>query len=92
MNSEGVCKEIGGELQDMAGWLAGGELSPEEYRRWVTMMEERKLKNFGLKLNSSVSEDKMVHFTLRFVETDELCLSMDVDPFTGAMTVQPTCV
>ena len=75
----------------MAGWLAGAGLSPEQYRLGLTRLEERKLKRFGLKLSSSVSEEGVVHFTLRFAETEELCASMDVDPATGAVSVQPTC-
>jgi hypothetical protein len=44
-----------------------------------------------LKLTSSTSEHGKVHFTLRFVETEEFCASMDVDPATGEMTVQRAC-
>ena len=88
---EEVCKEISGELQDMARWLSGGGLSPEQFRLGLTRLEDRKLKRFGLKLSSSVSADGVVHFTLRFAETDELCASMDVDSMTGELTVQPAC-
>ena len=86
-----VCKELSGELQDMARWLSGGGLSPEQFRLGLTRIEDRKLKRFGLKLSSSASEDGVVHFTLRFAETDELCASMDVDSMTGELTVQPAC-
>ena len=86
-----ICKEISGELQDMAKWLAGDNLSPEHYRLAVARLEDRKLKRFGLKLNSAVSEDGLVHFTLRFANTDEICSSIDVAPETGEMTVQHSC-
>lgn len=75
----------------MAHWLAGGGLSPEQFRLGLTRLEERKLKRFGLKLSSSVSEDRVVHFTLRFTDSDELCSSMDVDPMTGKLAMQMGC-
>ena len=86
-----ACKEISGELEDMARWLSGGGLSPEQFRMSLTRLEAQKLKRFGLKLSSLVSEDRVVHFTLRFSDTDELCASMDVDPMTGKLTTQPAC-
>jgi hypothetical protein len=86
-----ICQEISGELQDMARWLSGGDLSPEQYRLGLTRLEDRKLKRFGLKLSSAVGDDGVVHFTLRFKDTGELCASMDVDPMTGKMSIQPAC-
>lgn len=91
MDHEQVCQEISGELQDMARWLSGGGLSPEQFRLGLTRLEDRKLKRFGLKLGSSVSEDGVVHFSLRFADTEELCASMDVNPVTGKLTIQPGC-
>lgn len=86
-----ICGEISGELQDMARWLSGGGLSPEQFRLGLTRLEDRKLKRHGLKLSSMASEDGVVHFTLRFSDTEELCVSMDVDPMTGTLAVQPAC-
>ena len=91
INHDEVCKEIAGELKDMAGWLAGGGLSPEQFRLGLTRLEDRKLKRFGLKLSSFVSDDGVVHFSLRFADTDELCASLDVDPMTGKLAMQPAC-
>lgn len=92
IDHEEVCKEISGELQDMARWLSGDGLSPDQYRLGLSRLEERKLKRFGLKLSSSFSEDDgMVHFSLRHSDNDELCVSMDVDPMTGKLTTQPAC-
>lgn len=91
MDHEQACEEISGELQDMARWLSGGGLSPEQFRLGLTRLEERKLKRFGLKLNSSVSDDGVVHFSLRFADTEELCASMDVNPLTGKLAIQPAC-
>jgi hypothetical protein len=91
MDHDQICKEISGELRDMAGWLAGGGLSPEQFRLGLTRLEDQKLKRFGLKLSSFVSEDREVHFSLRFADTDELCASMDVDPLTGELAMQPAC-
>ena len=87
-NHDEVCKEISGELQEMAGWLTGGGLSPEQFRLGLTRLEDRKLKRFGLKLSSFVSDEGVVHFTLRFADTDELCASMNVDPMTGEVVMQ----
>lgn len=86
-----ICREISGELEDMARWLSGGKLSPEQFRLAVMRLEHRKLQRFGLKLSSTVSSDRVVHFSLRFAETDELCASMDVDPMTGKLAMQMTC-
>lgn len=86
-----ICKEISGELEDTARWLSRGELSADQFRLAVARLEHQKLKRFGLKLSSSVSDGHVVHFTLRFADTDELCASMDVDPETGKIAVQPTC-
>ena len=91
MDHDQACKEISGELQDMAGWLAGDGLSPEQFRLGLTRIEDQKLKRFGLKLSSFVSEDGEVHFTLRFSDTNELCASMDGDSVTGKRAVQPAC-
>ena len=88
---EQICQEISGDLQDMARWLSGDGLSPEQFRLGLTRLEDRKLKRFGLKLSSAVFEDGTVHFTLRFAESDELCASMDVDPLTGKLSVLPAC-
>lgn len=90
-NHDDICKEIAGELEEMARWLSGGELSPERFRLSLGSLEAQKLKRFGLKLRSLVSDDGMVHFTLRFAETDELCASMDVDPITGKLSTQLAC-
>jgi len=75
----------------MARWLCGGGLSPEQFRLGMARIEERKLKRFGLKLSSSTTEDGLVHFTLRFAQSDEFCASMEVDPDTGDMSVQRSC-
>ena len=86
-----ACREIAGELCDAAGWLAGGGLSAEDFRRTLATLEARKLARFGFTLASAVSEGPMVHFSLRFAETGELCASMDVDIDTGAISLQSTC-
>ena len=89
--SQEICKEISGEVEDMARWLAGGGLSPEQFRLALSRLEDRKLKRFGLILSSSISEDSLVHFTLRFAGTEEFCASMNVNSATGAMTIQRSC-
>jgi len=91
MKHDEVCEEISADLQEMARLLAGGGLSPEQFRLGLTRLEDRKLKSCGLKLSSLVSEDGTVHFNLRFADSGELCASMDVDPVTGKLAIQPVC-
>lgn len=91
MNHDEICKELSGELRDMARWLSKGELGPDQFRLLLSTLEKRKLKHFGLKLSSSVSEEGVVHFSLRFAESDELCASMDVNPITGELSTQLAC-
>lgn len=78
------------ELRDVAGWWAGGGLSPEDFRAMVAEFEARKMVRHGLRLSSATSPDGLVHFTLRHVTTGELCASMEVDPMTGEVEVQHT--
>ncbi len=91
MDHAEICKEIAGELEDMARWLSGGELSPGQFRSLLNALEKKKLERFGMKLSSEISIDGVVHFSLRFAENDELCASMDVDPITGKLTTQLAC-
>ena len=91
LNHEEICKELSGELQDMAKWLSRGDLNPDQFRALLNTLEKKKLERFGMKLSSSLSEGGMVHFSLRFAEGNELCASMDVNPVTGEMTTQMTC-
>jgi hypothetical protein len=86
-----TCHEISAEVMDMAGWLSGGDLSPEQFRLALARMEHRKLKRFGLAMTTSTSGAGMVHVTLRFEETGEFCASMDIDPITGDTTIQRAC-
>ena len=91
MNHEEICKELSGELEDMAKWLSRGELGPSQFRSLLNTLEKKKLERFGMKLSSTISIDGVVHFSLRFVEADELCASMDVDPITGKLSTQLAC-
>ena len=91
MNHDEICKEIAGELGDMAKWLSRGDLSPGQFRSLLNTLEKRKLERFGMKLSSTVSIDGVVHFSLRFAEANELCASMDVDPISGKLSTQLAC-
>lgn len=91
MSHEEICKEISGELEDAARGLSGGVIDPEQFRVLVSILEQQKLKRFGMKLSSTVAADGVVRFSLRFADTDELCASMDVDPETGKLTTQIAC-
>lgn len=88
---EELCHELTGELADMVTWLADADMTPENFARTISVFEARKLQRFGFKLNSSVSHQH-VHFSLRRADSGELCASMDVDPTTGEMTIQHTCL
>lgn len=83
-----ICEEISGELEDIARWLSGGELSPGQFRLLLNTLEKKKLERFRMKLTSAISIDGVVHFSLRFAETDELCATMDVDPISGKLTTR----
>lgn len=87
-NPEESYRELSDELQDTARWLSGGGLSPEQFRWGVTLLKDRKLQRFGLKITSGVSGDGLVHFTLRFAASGEFCSSMNVDSATGEITTQ----
>lgn len=87
---EDTCREMAGELCDMARWWAGGGLTPEQFSASVAELERRKLARQGFRLSSAISEDGMVHFSLRHAATGELCASLDVDPKTGKLEVQHT--
>lgn len=93
MNSiETICHEMAEELCDVAGWLATGELTPQQYRAAVVEFEARKLARHGLLMSSALSDNGLVHFTLRQADTGEICASLDVDPKTGKLEIQHTTV
>jgi len=89
---ETICHEIAEELSDVAGWMSGGVMNPEQFRVAVANLEARKLANNGFKLSSSVSEQGIVHFSLRHADTGDLCASLDVDPKTGKLEIRHTTV
>ena len=70
LHSEETCREIAGELTDVVSWLSGEGLNPEDFRRTVVTLEARKHQRYGFVLSSSVSDDRLVHFTLRRAEAD----------------------
>jgi hypothetical protein len=82
---------MAGELHDIATWLSDGSLTPEQFRKTVVIFESKKLARFGFKLESALSGDSLVHFSLRTAKTGELCASMDVDAHTGEIVIQRTC-
>lgn len=84
-------REMAEELKDIAGWLAGGGSTPEQFARAVCEFERRKLTRLGFTLSSAVSEGPIVHFSLRVAESGELCASMDVNPETGDIDMQFAC-
>jgi len=52
---EEICKELAGELTDIASWLADGELTPEQFLSTVAAFEVKKLQRFGLRLSRPIS-------------------------------------
>ena len=83
-----VCEEMSGELEDAARWLVAGGLSPRQFCSLLMALEAKKHERFGLKLSIAVSLDGVVHLSLRFAESGELCASMDVDPVSGKAVTQ----
>jgi hypothetical protein len=86
-----LCCEMAGEVRDIISWLAHPEAHPEQLARAVIEFERRKLARFGFYLSGAISAGSIVHFSLRHADTGELCASMDVDPYTGAVEIQPAC-
>ena len=84
-------REIAEELKDVAQWMSGEGMSPQQFRVAVTLLEKQKLLRYGLTLSSEISPGPTVHFSLRFADTGELCASMDVDPETGDAEMQIAC-
>ncbi len=91
MTHEEICAEIAEDLESMARWLSSGELSPGQFRSLLGVLERKKLERFGMKLASSISVGGVVHFTLRFADTGELCATMDVDPIGGKLSTKLAC-
>lgn len=91
MTADEICKEISGELESAVRGLSGGVLDPEQFRSLVEELERQKIKRHGFKLQSGVDDDRIVHFTLRFADTGELCSSMDIDPETGKLVTHDAC-
>jgi hypothetical protein len=86
-----IYREITGELRDVARWFSGGGISPEQFRRSVEVFEAAKLERFGFRLSSEISKDGKVHFSLRAVESGELCACVEVNPATGEAGVHYAC-
>jgi len=90
MTADQICQEISGELEDAARGLSGGMLDPEQFRSLVEELERQKLNRHGFKLQSQVI-GSIVHFSLRFADTNEVCANMDVNPETGKLVRQKGC-
>lgn len=86
-----VCKEISAELEDAARSLARRLIVPEQFRAMVEGVERQNLMRHGFKLSSSIAESGLVHFTVRYADTDEICTIMDVDPETGSLVKRQGC-
>jgi len=91
IDPEAVCREISGELKEIATWLADGRMSAPQLAATISALEERKVKRFGLTLHARVSEDDHALFSLRYAGTGELCASMNIDAETGEIVMQPAC-
>jgi len=88
MNHTENYKEIVGEVENMARWLSRGRLGPGHFCLLLNTLEKQKLERFGIVLNSRISLEGVVHFSLRIADSHELCASMDVDLFTGKLSTQ----
>jgi hypothetical protein len=76
-SSEEVCREISRELREMAIWLTGGRLKPEQFRSALMALEAEKVKRFGFTLSGENSPEGRTHFELRFADSGRLCASLD---------------
>ncbi len=86
-----ICREIAGELRDLATWLSSSRLSPEQFRGAVLALEEAKVTRFGFTLGGSILPDSHVGFELRFAESQKLCAQMEFDPATGELAIEHVC-
>lgn len=76
-SSDDVCREISGELREMAMWLTGGRLKPEQFRSALLALEAEKVKRFGFTLTGETAPEGRTHFELRHAEDGRLCTSLD---------------
>ena len=90
-NAKDVCDEIAGEVRDIASWLAGGRLTPEQFAAAVLTLEEAKVKRFGFTLTALNYQNGRTSFGLRFADSTELCACLDFEPSTGELKVTHLC-
>jgi hypothetical protein len=81
--------ELVGELLDVCGWLSDGQSTADEFRQTVVAYEVRKLARFGYILRSAVTPVGVVQFSLRAIAGGDLVASLEVDPATGELVLQP---
>ena len=91
MNREEIWKDLSGDREELVLCLSNGDISIRLFHALLDTLQKSKLHETGMKLSSSVSEVGVVHFSLRFADTDEVCASIDVDPATGKLTNQLAC-
>jgi hypothetical protein len=89
--SDEVCREISGELREMAIWLAGGRLKPEQFRAALMTLEAEKVKRFGFRLSGENSGPGRTHFELRFAESGKLCASLDFHSGSKKLEIHQEC-
>lgn len=89
--AEQVCKEVSSELEELARSLARRLIVPEQFRSMVVNVERESLKRHGFTLSSSIADSGIVHFTVRYADTNEICTIMDVDPETGGLVRRQDC-
>lgn len=76
---------VAGDLHEAARGFSGGVMTPEEFRQLVEQVERQRLRRYGFKLESRVSDGGIVRFCLRSADTGDVGACMLVDPQTGKM-------
>ena len=89
--ADSVCGEIAGELRELGGWLAAGQLDAEQFRLAVLALESAKVVRFGMTLTGTNTPEGLTRFQLKFRDTGEQCATLDFDPATGELSRQQLC-
>ena len=80
--------ELVGELCEVFGWFAGGDLKPEDFAQCVIAFESEKVERFGFAVSGEVARGDRVLFTLRHARSGQVWSTMVVDPQTGKFGIQ----
>jgi len=80
--------ELAGELCEVSGWFAGGDLSPDDFAQCVIAFESEKLERAGFTLSSEVLKEDKVRFDLCREPSGQLWATVEVNPRTGVFAIR----